>query len=473
MAGLFDTMGATPDLMREGLALERQKQDQEWLAKSMSGLGSWGSPAMVAANQGAQGAMQVEQGLGKMLGAEDPRIAKASKVKKAVDAARAKAGPTADPEAMYEALTEAFANEGLEQEAMQAAEALNKHKMDKADFDLKKSTAAEKAQLVRERIEAERERTKLRSSGKTFSGLAADYAKSGHYDPESLDKFAETGKFEDLRFKDKENWSEPYFINMDGRSIRVQKNTKTNKEHAVSSGQVINVNNEGKADLQARTDIFKNDYKQHSEQVAAAQRLMPAISTYQQLVKDGNLITGSLAEGRTMLERLGVTLGVRDSKTLNDTELFNKVVMDIVLPKMAMLGGSDSNEELKKLIETTGDQRMHPTTLKRIGELMQLEVDKAMGKHGAFIKHRESGGNPVDFDFLTGKPINPNTVTGEVTRSAKPASEPKSDKKPTVKYTVTPQAVSAYIGFMKQKGQTVTEEQAKAYLEQQAAKRNQ
>ena len=153
--GLFETLQqGNPDLLRQALAQQAQEQDDNWIRASFSPDGIGGSAAMAAARGGMLGGRQLGEAIGTMAGNVDPRLAKAEKVKKAVEAARLKTQGNTDKLAMYEALVESFSNEGLDAEALQAAEALSKAKMDAEQFKLKKFEVEEKAAAARARVEA-------------------------------------------------------------------------------------------------------------------------------------------------------------------------------------------------------------------------------------------------------------------------------------------------------------------------------
>lgn len=65
--------------------------------------------------------------------------------------------------------------------------------------------------------------------------------------------------------------------------------------------------------------------------------------------------TGSMSDKIQALRGLGAQLGFNvDERVLSDTQSYQNFIGNVVIPRMAMLGGNDSNEELKKLYSMSG-----------------------------------------------------------------------------------------------------------------------
>lgn len=65
--------------------------------------------------------------------------------------------------------------------------------------------------------------------------------------------------------------------------------------------------------------------------------------------------TGSMSDKLQALRGLGAQLGFNvDETILSDTQSYQNFIGNVVIPRMAALGGNDSNEELKKLYSLSG-----------------------------------------------------------------------------------------------------------------------
>jgi len=225
--------------------------DQQFLQQNSSlDLGSLSARAGLAMGKGING----------LLGREDPRVAEAKAVQEAVQELRQSGASLNDPEEYYKKMAGIFGAKGLTKQAEQAAMKALEYK-DKADErafktkdrDMQLQIKSGELAIKQAQLQKEIEKAKDKPGFAQLVATLKDGYSTANIDQESLAKvfsvFNETGDI-NLALKEVKNkadkatekWSDPYDINVNGKVVRVQKNTVTGAEKAVA-GNEANIRN--------------------------------------------------------------------------------------------------------------------------------------------------------------------------------------------------------------------------------------
>ena len=218
---------------------------------------------------------------------------------------------------------------------------------------------------------------------------------------------------------------------------------------------------------------FESRFKNHTAALEAASSVSGEMQTMRDILKSGKLITGSQPEIQSSIMRLAGTLGFPLSKEqlekMGNTDTFDAMVTNVILPKMKLLGGNDSEQELKVIRESTGSRKFTIETLGRILEVMEKAVKKRYTLEAEYRKHVQAGKGRTNFNFY---PEALGQVTTEPTPAvvpAKPSGIPgiPQASSPTAAPVVIPDSkVQNYIAYVKQlTGKDITPEQARQRLE--------
>lgn len=394
--GLFDF--ATPEMVD----LQVDAENQAYANRP-------GSMLQNIAGAGSLAAIRGGTALGEGLGQVDPRKAQAQKVQEALmDVKAAGVSLNDDPVAFYKKMSEAFAARGLMQQATQASMKAMEAEEKKEDRGFKRTLSENQVtKSAYEVAEAQAKYLKAiqTAKGKPWQDNVVEYAKTGKYTPASVQAYADSGKISDLELVEKkDHYSEPYTIqDANGKPVLVRKNLNTNKVEAISQGGITIDQRTDAAEVGAAGEEFKLGLKGYSERVEAAKAVERPLAVMRKIVDSGKLTTGSAPETRTEIARLGATLGFTADPTITDNDdLFDAMVTTVLLPKMKMLGGNDSEQEMKVIRESTGSRKFTVATLGRILEVAEHAQQRAKQEQDAYRKHIGSGGKRTDWDFNAG-----------------------------------------------------------------------
>ena len=401
-------------------------------------------------------------------GGGDPRIVKANKMESIKQRVSSQIDMVKDPVAYYKAFGAALKDEGMVEEAANVLMAAEKMEDQRLDREVKKEELADKRaaraaalELKARSIPGYKEFTEMLkaiSSGDTESEAAAlaHYVKTNGVDVQGAlgliknkDKAGKViGTTPDGRVVySGEGGKEQYILTNEGKVPYY--------EHVKPIGGV-SIDQRGEvAGQQVLGEMAKEGYKKHSTRFQAAEQIMPLIARYKGLLADKKLDTGTLSGFRTAMKNLAVTMGVstpEQNESVSDSQLFDSVVMKMVLPQMAALGGSDSNEELRQIREMTGDRRFQASTLKRIIEIAERDAARAISGEKAWNTHINSGGDPLKFNWNLYAPY-------EITKKAPEKTQT------TAKYEITPSRIQKYKAYVKSlRGIDISDEQAEEQL---------
>lgn len=400
--------------------LQIDRENQQWASRPGDAYQRMASAGSLAAQRGGTA-------LGDAFGIVDPRKAMAQKVQDALKEIKdLGVDLNQDPVEFYTAMSKAFASRGLMEQATQASMKAMELKDKSAERADKESSRANK--LAIENIQLAEAQAKLKmamakAQGKPEANALMEIIKDNYKDA-SVESV--TAAYE--------------VLNSGGSLIEAQKKLQTKREnekmigttpdglpvyrkegeatYVIQSGQKVPYegsvkptggvtvdNRQDTSDEKTRVFEFEQGYKEYVARQKEVKAVQTPLKVMRKVLDSGKLTTGAYADQRTELNRIGAALGVKiDPKVANNDDLFDAMVMNVVLPKMAMLGGNDSEEELKKIRESTGSRKFTIETLSQVLSVAEDAVRKAEEEADSYESHRASGGRPLDFNFVRGRP---------------------------------------------------------------------
>jgi hypothetical protein len=103
-------------------------------------------------------------------------------------------------------------------------------------------------------------------------------------------------------------------------------------------------------------------------------------------------------------------LSPEDKNTKRNNELFDSYVLSVVIPKMKLLGGNDSNQELETMKKTYAGRWMTPEAINALVALGRRDMERAFAAQNSFDEGRSRNWNPIFFNYDKGEwrvPKNP------------------------------------------------------------------
>jgi len=406
-------------------------------------------------------------------GIQDPRVEKASRMQQAVKELQDSGIDASDPEQFYEALAKKFAEKGFMEEAMAVSEKLQAVRTKGEELKLNRFKVSEQRAIAEARLEAAKEAARAKAEGKDpewyKKALESERTYLKEYGPKAVanwwkimrdtrgDSEAALEAFDGITptSQKKDKWGSEETTVVDGRTVRQQRNLETNEVKVLGGGGVTINNETDKAVNKVSQDRAIRNEKALETQYSAALQIQPYLTAYKEIIQKP-LNTGTAADWRTAMLRLGSTLGLPGDKAkLNNDDLFDAVVIDLVLPKMQQLGGQDSNEELKRLLASVGDRKSDPVVLKKIVDLMSTEVSRTLARQNSYDTFLGNGGNPLEWNYQKGEPYKKQQGTTQSKTSG-----------------ATDSQIQRYIAqVLNQTGRTINYDTAKKKVEDALAKR--
>lgn len=422
------------------------------------------------------------RGIGQLAGMEDPRVAEAKSVKEAVDELRASGVDMNDPAAYFKKMAGIFGARGLTKQAEMAAAKALEYETKKEDRQNKRELHGMDVDLKRvglEKAYAELARAKLKAAGKVDGAEFLEILDKLYKDAsvetktEAIKRFNETGNKDEalglLKTKQDEKLvgttpdgkgvynapnEKPYIYGPDGSKQPYFGEMKP-------TGTITNDMRSQSAEEAAALGDYEGGRKAHAAAWDALKPVERPIGVMRKIIDSGKLTTGTMAEKQTELKRLAATLGfpVPDNITDND-DFFDAMVTEVVLPKMKMLGGNDSEQELKVIRESTGSRKFTLNTLSQILKVMEDAVVRRNQIEEAHSKHIAAGKSRLTFNWRTGGDY------GVMPRDRKPAPssaspQPSAPPTPTESYTPSSTEIQRYKTKVKEiTGKDITDEQA-------------
>jgi hypothetical protein len=121
--------------------------------------------------------------------------------------------------------------------------------------------------------------------------------------------------------------------------------------------------------------------KKYGEQRRAIEGVEPYLKEAEAITKSENFISGWLSGGRTELAR-GLNFVMKkagfgvDETQVDNTDMLKGYVSKAVLPLLQQIGGNDSIEEMRKMMEAIGNTDMSPAQFRRALAIARKEVDR-------------------------------------------------------------------------------------------------
>jgi hypothetical protein len=390
---------------------------------------------------------QIGSAMGLPVGGGNPAMEQAQKMQAIKKDLQASGISPSDTEAYLTALGEKLAGAGLVDEAMNVSKALQAHRDKQADLDIKK-----------DQVEVNRLRAEAWKANKIKPENKPIWDNIDKYDTKSFAEWRATvtdenplGDLNKLKKDDKKEWSQasetldgrPLAFNqttgkyyLDGQEYKGSVRDKSTKVNiGLPSIKIENVDQRPAQDIVGAENakvvggVQKPALETMIQNATAARDILPDIEQMRTLAQSGNLLTGTAKDQQLMLARIAATIAPNSgiAQKVNDSDFFDQFAMELVLPKMKMLGGSDSNEELKKLEKAVANRTMSPTQIVRALDFMEKKMKKSQELYSEYNKGREAGRTDyVNFDTVGGRWLSPLFVEGNQVGTVKQTVEEKN-----------------------------------------------
>lgn len=339
---------------------------------------------------------------------EDPALDDAKVMKQVVDDVRSAGVDVNDPAKFYRQVADKLSSAGKTGQAMMLSMKAGEYEF------LKQKRAAEVGKLDAERLKALREKESQIATMQREAEAAIREGRLG--DAAQLET-----QIEKLNSSDKsliETEEGAGMTTVEGRQVpqvrKVLIDPKTRQPvwqgtpFVKGTGQTVNVNNIPPSDdvgLKALQATWERQTNEFNKAFDAANQIRQPIEDMQKLIKDPKIIQGSLPEIRLEIVRAMNTLGFGDVDSLNkqnDSDLFDAYARNVILPKMRMLGGSDSNEELRKVEQSYANRKMDIAAIRRLVNASEKDIKRLDRINKAYDDGLAEGRNPIAFNWGNG-----------------------------------------------------------------------
>jgi len=336
-----------------------------------------------------QGGRQAGRALGGLFGIEDPRLKEAAQQEAIFKELKDSGVDFKDPEKLYSALIDAYQARGMLEKAIVASAKLEDIKSTKLKSEAElglKSAQEEKA-----RAEAAKARREQISS--PFGKVDPD-----KFTPESLNKFQQTGNYQDLVPVDPTKYTDPYMsTGADGKPILVQRNLKTNQVEPVDKASKVSVS--ATAMSKQAEDISKTKVKRLDDfenAAVAADSVIENVNAISSVLN--NAFTGVGSGVALKAGQIANALGVQVTGT-TESEQLNQLLAKLAQGQARTLPGSLSEKELMFLREAIGTGGMTKQTLQAMLRRMREGAIADKEAYKDAFKFQQRGGNLNDYDF--------------------------------------------------------------------------
>jgi hypothetical protein len=378
---------------REQYARDRQ-QEFEMQARTMSGMYD-NQYDRQNAYLGSKLGSLIGQGVGNLFGLQDPALKRMSGLEGVLQEAQQELGQDmADPTKLYPTLADKLQQRGFGREAamvtMQGQQAINDWQFQRAKLENENAQSEKfKAEAIRAAREDNPQMKIFNELAKNSSPKAVAQAIANGYDIAMLDSPEKTkmsSKAQELvdagfaygtpEFNAKMN----SYINseMSGKA----KGTGNVTIGSIDVGKMADASGKKIGDKLADIPL----------QLKAKEALQGGLTQLDQGINSG--IYANIKQGLT--KATGGAIG--SSQKVENTEVYKSYIGNVVIPMMAQLGGSDSNEELRKMEAiVAGDVTLEAGSMRRILKNAQAAIDRDIartkGQEGAAIAGERA---PVD-----------------------------------------------------------------------------
>jgi len=336
-----------------------------------------------------QGGRQAGRALGGLFGIEDPRLKEAAQQEAIFKELKDSGVDFKDPEKLYSALIESYQARGMVDKAIVTAAKLEDIKATKLKSEAELGLKG--AQEEKARAEAAKARREQISS--PFGKVDPD-----KFTPESLNKFQQTGNYQDLVPVDPTKYTDPYMsTGADGKPILVQRNLKTNQVEPVDKASKVSVS--ATAMSKQAEDISKTKVKRLDDfenAAVAADSVIENVNAISSVLN--NAFTGVGAGVALKAGQIANALGVQVTGT-TESEQLNQLLAKLAQGQARTLPGSLSEKELMFLREAIGTGGMTKQTLQAMLRRMREDAIADKEAYKDAFKFQQRGGNLNDYDF--------------------------------------------------------------------------
>jgi hypothetical protein len=383
MTSLF---GPTPqDLLRQ-----QQQADQE-LAMRQAQLG----PGQGLMYQAASAGQRAGRNIAGLFGVEDPRLKEASAMQELKTAINTQWDGT-DPVEAYKIMAKEAARLGLTQQSLAAAMQVKQAEEAKTKTGLE--TEVKKAQIGKYVAQTGESEAKARAAER--EKLTSPFGKvdPDKFTPESLNKFQQSGNYQDLVPVDPTKYTDPYMsTGADGKPILVQRNLKTNQVEPVDKASKVSVS----ATAMSKQDegINKAKVKRLDDlenSAVAADSVLTNVNAISSVLN--NAFTGVGAGVALKAGQIANALGVQVTGT-TESEQLNQLLAKLAQGQARTLPGSLSEKELMFLREAIGTGGMTKQTLQAMLRRMREDAISDKEAYKDAFKFQQGGGNLNNYDF--------------------------------------------------------------------------
>lgn len=336
-----------------------------------------------------QGGRQAGRALGGLFGIEDPRLKEAAQQEAIFKELKDSGVDFKDPEKLYSALIESYQARGMLEKAIVASAKLEDIKSTKLKSEAELGLKG--AQEEKARAEAAKARREQISS--PFGKVDPD-----KFTPESLNKFQQTGNYQDLVPVDPTKYTDPYMsTGADGKPILVQRNLKTNQVEPVDKASKVSVS--ATAMSKQAEDISKTKVKRLDDfenAAVAADSVIENVNAISSVLN--NAFTGVGSGVALKAGQIANALGVQVTGT-TESEQLNQLLAKLAQGQARTLPGSLSEKELMFLREAIGTGGMTKQTLQAMLRRMREGAIADKEAYKDAFKFQQRGGNLNDYDF--------------------------------------------------------------------------
>ncbi len=447
-------LGADPALVEQLLQAQ-----QEANARQQATL----TPLQYPVYMNAQAGMGIGEGLrdigGAMTGKDlrDPRIIKAEKTQQVLKAVRDRGISIQEPIKYYEAMADEFNKAGMSEEALAVIEKAQSMGLSQL------KTGAEIDKIRAEAVAKLREKE---SSIKTLQ-REIDAAKLAGRPDQVAELEGQIEKLNRGEYKVVTQGSgdkkQEVLVDHTGRIIKEFTPYSQKPVVSIDMGQKADV-----AGVGAWKTVWQKMADRFYDKNYAVEQTMDKLEDIRSLVNSGNLNLGPIGNLKSEIARWMMSSKMatpEQIKSMSDTDLLKAYAMDFILPKMKMLGGSDSNEELRAITSSFVNNQWSLDTMRRLLNIAEREINKQRALNKDFEDWMAKGGNPLAFNFNSGKVIDNPKLFGSFTATiTKPKSSKESGKEtPAPKLNITPELRERVRAA--NPGKNLTDEQIDAQLQ--------
>ena len=409
-------------------------------------------------NMSARAGLALGNGINGLLGREDPRVRQAKTMEEVKNELRQEGVDPSQPDEFYPALIKKLNSKGLTEQAMSAANAYRAQGLSSAKTasEIGKNNAAAYASM----------REKLSPLGKLQAEYADAVARGDDKKAKELQdaiNLANQGNLEKTveGVPGKEGWQREVLRKRDGTVVHEGEPYK--KPPLVDQSS------------KATSDFYKTTGIKAKETWTTAQmgykQAIPTMKTLESVL-DGPLVNGAFAEQRTEALRIARLFGLATEeadKLLDNTDILKSLAINIVLPKMKQLGGSDSNEELKQLLAAGPNAKVSPEVMRRlirsfyedakthatIATSVNKQIKEGMSPEEAWSKAYEDVGLDLSSPLASPAPASKPSAQPTQPTQPKPPAKPALKAPPGVDIEAAKAQYRIHLGkIAKEKGWT-------------------